>query len=278
MATCCCCRFVNDVKPRPFDASDIYQQVEIIHKKHGRFTATSVAADGNPPLFLRRKYWEVQMSSTRRYQLDEAPGLNTSLRSRLPDLDLSVSRESSEAVVVGKWYCPFTLVKEGSVKLKDQMKMSTFYEVKLEQRWDKVFGFDNAGNEDRKAVEIDAVVETEKVFVEGRRAVWEERSSENGEIWFRLSFDGVEGRDDGLELSTKVMERLKWEQKRAGWVDGSEKQVRIKRREEFEGSSTDWTKFGCYVLVERFVFKRMDQSIALSYDFKHTHQIRCKWE
>ena len=75
----------------------------------------------------------------------------------------------------------------------------------------------------------------------------------------------------------EVVERMKWEQERAGWVDGAEKQVTVERREEFEGSS-GWTKFGCYVLVERFVLKRMDKSIAIAFDFKHTHQIRCKWE
>ncbi|RDX84452.1 hypothetical protein CR513_34493, partial [Mucuna pruriens] len=42
------------VKPRPLAPSDDYQQVEIIKKRHG-FHAISVATDGIPPDFLRRK-------------------------------------------------------------------------------------------------------------------------------------------------------------------------------------------------------------------------------
>lgn len=51
----------------------------------------------------------------------------------------------------------------------------------------------------------------------------------------------------------------------------------MKRIEEFGGVG-EWRKFGCYVLVERFVLKRMDGSLVLTYDFKHTHHVRTKWE
>ena len=55
---------------------------------------------------------------------------------------------------------------------------------------------------------------------------------------------------------------MKWEQERVGWVGGNDRQVSLKRVEEFEGTG-QWSKFGCYVLVERFVLKRMDGSLVL---------------
>ena len=58
-----------------------------------------------------------------------------------------------------------------------------------------------------------------------------------------------------------------------------ERQVNVKRTEEYHGKDTiGWRKFGCYVLVEKFVLKRVDGSVLLTHDFKHTNKIRCKWE
>ena len=51
----------------------------------------------------------------------------------------------------------------------------------------------------------------------------------------------------------------------------------MKRVEEFGGIG-GWKKFGCYVLVERFVLKRLHGSLVLNYDFKYTDQIRYRWE
>lgn len=65
-----------------------------------------------------------------------------------------------------------------------------------------------------------------------------------------------------------------------GCVNGrvQEKQVmRVERKEEFKGKG-GWSKFDCYLLVKRFVLKRIDGSVALTWDFKHTHKIRSKWE
>lgn len=273
--TSCCCFCIQDVKPRPLDPSDIYQQFEIIEKKHLGFFAKSVAPDGNPPEFLRRKYWRINMHEPRNYQLSEAQGLNSSLRACLPEFNFSLSNGNSKPIVVGKWYCPFVFVKE-DMELKDQMNISTFYEMTLEQRWEKFFGCDNVES-DQKMVAIDVVVEREEAFVAGRKAVWEERKLENGMIWFR-SCDGKEGKEvKRVGLSIKILERMKWEQERVGWVGGDEKQVRIERREEF-GGINKWKIFGCYVLVERFVLKRMNGSIILAHDFRHIHHIRSKWE
>ncbi|KAI4357910.1 hypothetical protein L6164_001826 [Bauhinia variegata] len=94
-------------------------------------------------------------------------------------------------------------------------------------------------------------------------------------MWFR-SYNNV-GTEASVGLSTAIVERMKWEQERSGWIEGKEKEVRVERVEELKGNS-GWKKFGCYVLVESFVLKRLDGSLVLTYSFRHTHQIRTKWE
>ena len=70
---------------------------------------------------------------------------------------------------------------------------------------------------------------------------------------------------------------MKREQVRVGCVGGNEHEVKLEKIEESKGIS-GWKSFGCYLLVESFVLRRMDGSVVLNYDFKHTHQIKCKWE
>ncbi|PON44533.1 hypothetical protein PanWU01x14_266110 [Parasponia andersonii] len=278
MGTCFCCTFIRDVKPRPLDPSDIYQQVEVIQKKHRGFTAASMAQDGFPPEFLRRKYWQLYMQTPRGYQLGEAPGLNSSLRARLPSLDFSPSNSSSESVVVGKWYCPFVFVKELGGKLSEQMMKSAFYEMTLEQRWNRIFECDNVGNETR-VVSVDEFVNREEAFVEEKEAICGWGHIDNGVTWYKTSLYGDQP-ERLLGLSVLLTERMRWEQERVGCLlDESERRVNVKRTEEFNGKGTNkWSKFGCYVLVERFVLKRVDGTVLLTHDFKHTNQIRSKWE
>ncbi|KAJ7954017.1 DUF1262 family protein [Quillaja saponaria] len=267
MGTCLCCTFIRDVKPRPLDQSDVFQQVEIIRKRYG-FHAKSIVQDGFPPEFLRRKGWTVYKKTPKNYYLNEASGLNSSLRARLPDFSFPLANDCSASVVIGKWYCPFMFVKEG-MTLKDQMKTSVFYPMTLEQRWDKIFSQENTYGEE-KVVHVDVVVQTEAVLIDGREAVWNKRNVVDDVLWFR-------GGDISVGLSLPIVERMKWEQQRVGWVGGDERQVRIERVEEF-GRTGMWKRFGCYVLVESFVLRRMSGSLVLKYDFKHTHEIRCKWE
>lgn len=279
MGTFCCCTYISDLKPRELDPLDIDQQVEIIHKKHRGFTA--VAPNGFPPDFLRRKYWDIYMSTPKTFQLHEALGLNSSLRTQLPNFNFSNSDQTSQVLVVGKWYTPFMFVKE-DVNLRHQMETSTFYEITLEQRWDKIFECDNVDNNNK--VFVDVFVKTMEVFVSGKReGIWDATDKENKVIWFR-SCDGKE-KAIRLGLSLLIVERMVWEEERVGWMGGDSLElvgddrssVRVERVDEF-GEKGGWRKFGCFVLVERFVFKRMDGSIALSCDFKHLSKIRCKWE
>lgn len=277
MTSCCFCHFVNDRKPQPFDPNNIYQQIEVCNYKRRGFSAKSVAPDGLPPKFLSRKGWNLEIKTPRNFNLGEAPGLDAALRARLPDFDsLPLSSKTSRPFVVGKWYCPFFFIKESSISLKEQMNVSMYYEMTLEQRWEQILSCGNSYNEDNCAV-VDVTVQTELVSLAGdMEAVPHDNINVvDGVIWFRTS-NNV-GEEISLGLSTKITERMKWEQERFGFIGENEGQVSVKRVEEFRGVG-DWRKFGCYVLVERFVLKRMDGSLVLTYDFKHSHQIRTKWE
>ncbi|KAL6192974.1 hypothetical protein ACLB2K_034059 [Fragaria x ananassa] len=189
---------VIDVIPKPLDPSDIYQQIEIIQRRHrGSFTAKAVASDGVAPYFLRKKGWPVTMARPRYYQLGEAPGLNSSKRSDLPGFDFPLSKDCSEAMVVGKWHCPFLFIKEGGLKLKHLVKQCMFYEMRLEQRWEKIF---NKSNERKRnnanVVFVDAFVQREAVFVAGNEVSSDNHARgniiDNGFMWFKSS-DGVGG-------------------------------------------------------------------------------------
>lgn len=275
MKTCCFCTRISDLKPQPLDPRNIYQQFEIQHRKRGGFAAKSVASDGFPPDFLRRKGWRVYTSTSKEFQLNEAPGLNTALRARLPDFNFPVSQKCSPPVVAGKWYCPFMFIKEGTA-LKDQMKHSTYYEMTLEQQWEQIFACEDMYNEGN-TVTVDVAVECEVVKVGGTEAVADQKDVNvvDGVTWFR-SFNRVTGSQTSVGLRMEIVEGMKWVQG-VGGASGDEREARVKREEVFDGKGK-WRRFGCYVLVERFALKRMDGSLLLTYDFRHPHRIRSGWE
>jgi len=266
MSTCLCFSFVNDVKPKALEPFSAYQQVKIIKKGYG-FHAKSVASDGILPGLLREKGWKLKAVTPRNYQLSQALGSNDSLRSKLPNFNFSILNDCSELVVVGKWYCPFMFVKEG-MNLKEQMRKSVFYELTLEQRWEKIFSKENSGE---GGVLVDVIIQTEVAKVEGKDAVWDENRLVDGVLWFK----SVEEKSVGLSL--EVVEAMKWEQRRFGWNAGNGRQVRVTKAEEFDGANK-WKKFSCYVLVESYSLRRMDTKLVLTYDYRHSHQIRSKWE
>ncbi|TKY69446.1 hypothetical protein E2542_SST05720 [Spatholobus suberectus] len=230
----------------------------------------------NQPLSSNR-YYVIRRKGKHQgnYHLGEALGSNHSLRAKLPDFNFPISNDRSESVVVGKWYCPFMFVKEG-IRLKEQMKKSVFYELTLEQRWEKIFSKETNGvSGENHAVLIDVVVQTEVAKVAGKEAVWDENGVDGRVVWFKSIEDVASETSVGLSL--EIVDGMKWEQERVGWISGNERQVRVERVEEFGGINR-WRKFGCYVLVESFVLKRMDRGLVIAYDYRHTHQIRCKWE
>ncbi|KAF8042020.1 hypothetical protein BT93_A0581 [Corymbia citriodora subsp. variegata] len=231
--TCLCFRYVRDKKPSPLDPDDIHQQFVIFQREtmcgFGGFRAKSVAPDGYPPRFLKRKGWTLHGKTPKNFFLDDdAPGVNDS-------------------------------------------ETSAFYKMALQQRWEQVHACDNPAN-GGNAVEVDVVVQKEAIRVFGEEAG--EGNVSDGVMWFR-------SRTGGIGLRMAIVERMRWEEERVGWLKEGEERGRVKRVEEFikSGSSEEgWKRFGCYVLVESFVLKRMDGTLVLAYDFRHTHQVRSKWE
>ncbi|XP_055809802.1 uncharacterized protein LOC129880020 isoform X2 [Solanum dulcamara] len=277
--TCCFCRSVRDVKPKPLDPEETYQQFEICLydtgcNAKGNFFAKSLAPDGFPPYFLRRKGWHLLAETPKSYELNhDALGLNAELRQQLPGFNFTPSCKSSEVVVVGKWYCPFVFIKDGT-ELKEQMKRSMFYEMTLEQRWEQFFTCQNDKINEGNSVLVDVALDTEVVLIaETNKATWDDRNVVQGVIWFRsYGKDGNEA--TSLGLRREIVQRMKWEQERGGWQN----QGRIKQVEENRENGTKWKRFSCYVLVERFVLRRMDRSLVMTYDFKHIDKVKSIWE
>ncbi|KAL6596169.1 hypothetical protein ACP70R_047533 [Stipagrostis hirtigluma subsp. patula] len=248
MVTCCFCRCISDVEPRPFDPADVYQQVEIVQRRPGRFTARAVAGDGFPYFLYRKKYWRVYASKPKNFDLGEARGLDAALRSR----QLAIVPEALSAPVntaVGKWYCPFYLIKEHGVPPPEQMDRSAFYEVALEQRWEPAHAHGGGSK-----------VASKKVLVGGSVEAMQEAagSSRHGDgyVWFRAAASGQR-----VGVCTSVWERMRWEAYRGGWVDEDEDAGKVA---------------GGEVLVETFVVKRMDGSVAVAFDFVHLNKVRAK--
>ncbi|CAN0929886.1 hypothetical protein LINGRAHAP2_LOCUS37318 [Linum grandiflorum] len=287
MTTCCFCNCIPDLKPEPFkpQGEDMYQQFEVFPHKSwcGRtgYFARSVAADGFPPHFLRRKGWSLHTSTPKEFELHEALGIDSKLRAQLPGDDHKV-------LVVGKWYCPFLFIKESGREVEDQVIRSRFYEMTLEQQWEPIFSCTNKIIEgsSHDSVTVDVDVETEGVKVGGRDVVGYNvgEVDDDGVVWFRRKKDGDE--DEvimGVGLSKVIVERMKWEEERVGWrscEDGRSGMVRVIKKVDFEGvgGMKTWKRFEYFVLVERFVLRRMDGSFVMSYEFKHLHQFRIKWE
>ncbi|KAI3881554.1 hypothetical protein MKW92_028301 [Papaver armeniacum] len=252
MTVCCFCNVVKDVKPRVFDHRDIYQQVELFKTRYG-YTAKSVAPDGFPPLFLRRKGWTVYTSSSYDCQLDEALGLDVSLRTRLPPEPIhQMFSKDSTPVVVGEWYCPLVFIREGIPK--EQMKNSLFYKMTLEQSWEEIYtceNFNSAGN--FVSVNVTLQKETIRLF---RNEAKKNTQGGDGFIWYRHVSSNTEGSE--LGLSSAIVEKMKWVQQQGGYeIEGENKDVTVERR---------------------FALRRMDGTLVLTCDYKHTHQTRSKWD
>ncbi|ESQ35470.1 hypothetical protein EUTSA_v10007827mg [Eutrema salsugineum] len=266
---CLCFSYVPEAKPQEADPYDIYQQFEVHQSKSSSrgYFATSVAPDGIPPKFLKRKYWTVGYSDSHDFGLtDDAKGINTKLRYELPN-DVNTS------VVVGKWYVPFIFLKERDAK--DQTKRSTYYSMTLKQRWEEVFSCENDKAENCDVV-VDVQVASEVVKLEGQVTNLRETSGD-GVVWFSVLRD--ERQDKKIGLRSVVVERMKWEEERFGWLNkGYELRSSITRSERFNGGSSQWKSYKCYVLVENFELKRMDGSLVLTFEFRHVDKLKNKWD
>lgn len=156
------------------------------------------------------------------------------------------------------------------------MKESIFYEMTLEQKWERIFEQENEQNDEGNVVSVTTSFRSEVVVISEshREAIWDEKNVVNGVVWFTCENE----KEESVGLNLEIVERMRWEEEKVGWVSGGDKRIkRVKREEKFEGVGR-WRRFSCYVLVERFVLKRMDGSLVLAYDFGHTHQIKTIFE
>ncbi|XP_056851404.1 uncharacterized protein LOC130500395 [Raphanus sativus] len=143
----------------------------------------------------------------------------------------------------------------------------------LKQRWEEVYSYENVS--EASEVVVDVEVETEVVKLEGEATNLRETGA-YGVVWFSVLRD--ERQDKKIGLGSVVVERIKWEEERFGWLNkGDEVRSSIKRTERFEGGSSQWKSYKCYVLVESFELKRMDGSLVLTYEFRHVDKLKSKW-
>ncbi|WVZ15441.1 hypothetical protein V8G54_013007 [Vigna mungo] len=171
IVTCCFTDMLNDERPKPFNLKDLYQIFKIHSHQSGGFFGRSITPDGIPPSFLRKKGWRMEISgSYRSCRLSEALGVDASLREQLPDFNFPISRKRSAPVTVGKWYCPFIFVRDGT-RMRQQIKKSMYCSMTLEQRWEEVY---SCGSEESErgdgVVAVNVSVEREMVMVSGIKA------------------------------------------------------------------------------------------------------------
>uniref|UniRef100_A0A7N0VCK3 Uncharacterized protein n=1 Tax=Kalanchoe fedtschenkoi TaxID=63787 RepID=A0A7N0VCK3_KALFE len=271
--TCLCFKFIHDVKSKPLEPSNPLQQFQLFRHPNGcstyyGFESKSVSPDAFPPEFLRKKGWTVYAEKPKDFTLGEAHGVDPSLRRRLPVFEFSKGEKTSARVTVGKWVVPFMFVREGGMGLKAQMKKSMYYEMSLEQRWERVFESENVGGSEMLGADV--AVKPEVVLLGGREAG--SGVAAEGVVWYRSGEGGEVG------LSSGIAERMRWEQRRAGWDAGVGKDA-VNCPEELDGGQGGgWRRFALYMLVESFHLKRMDGSVVISFEFYHIHQRRSKWE
>ncbi|XP_065854696.1 uncharacterized protein [Euphorbia lathyris] len=274
MGLCCFKKVINDRKPKPLDPRNINQKFKI-HRHYGHsFFAKSIAPYGHPPKLLRNRGWEVKTSrlSKCNFQISEALGLDASLRTQLPSFDFPISTKKSPSVLVGTWYCPFVFIRENA-RIREQMRRSMLYKMTLEQHWEEIYTWENVNNnENSMIVIVNANVEREVDYVFGREGRKDVKVNDGGFIWYRG------GRGLNVGLSYAIVEKMKMVEEEGGWVDDvNERNVRIERRVHIT-SENGWRKLSCFVLVETFVLRRMDGTLVLKCDFRHTHQIKSKCE
>ncbi|TKY50080.1 hypothetical protein E2542_SST27534 [Spatholobus suberectus] len=276
IVTCCFTDMLNDKRPKPFNLKDLYQIFKIHSHQSGGFFARSITPDGIPPSFLRKKGWRIRISgSYRSCRLSEALGVDAPLREQLPDFNFPISRKRSPPVTVGKWYCPFIFVRDGT-RVKHQMKRCMYYSMTLEQRWEEVYSCGSDESEGNDVVVVNVCVEREVVLVSGMEATRNATTDANGFFWYR-AYDSYNRRRANVGLSSAIVEHMRWVQEAGGWAHGHGRERMVRVREEAR-SQSEWLRFGCYVLIESFCLRTLDGKLVLRYDFRHTHKVKCKWE
>lgn len=273
MTTFCCCRCIKDIRPRPLEPNNPYQQIQIIPKRNG-FTSNCIASDGFPPTFLRRNGWTVRAKDLRgkHGRLAYVRGENASLRAQSPPFNFSLTEKRSPIVTVGEWYCPFIFIKEQGNRFEDpkiQLMETPFYKMDLEKFWEEIYSTEvSTGGED---IFVQTTIRVEEASLLGSEAV-EETRDDDGSVWIKALMQ-KNGKLNGLRLSWPIIAKMRADQGR----EGSEAASRDIRVEKLFNNIMIGRKFVCYVVMERYVLKRMDGSIVLTCSFRHWNQIEGKW-
>ncbi|KAG9153746.1 hypothetical protein Leryth_005877 [Lithospermum erythrorhizon] len=266
----------TDLKPRRFNYQDVYQQFEIHRNHNGGFFAQSVAYDGVPPKLLRTKGWQVFVSCSFRLNLQDAQGMISSQLLYLPRLDFPIHAKRSDPIVIGRWYCPVVFMKE-ETKVSEQMQRSLFYEVTLKQWWEEIYSCENESRSKANIVNVNVNVKRRMVLINGMEAVKGNGKDDDGNVWFKVK--ECHGKKASVGLCCVMFEKLRSLQERRGWFDRKEIEVKVEGTNEIkiEGKNV-WRRFVCYVLVESFVFRRMDGTLLINFNFKNTDRIECRCE
>ncbi|GLJ27355.1 hypothetical protein SUGI_0536800 [Cryptomeria japonica] len=274
MVTFCCCRSVKDFHPRPLQPADSYQHMKINSRRKSRFKAKSIVSDGFPPLFLRRKHRIVVAKDMRsnHLRLAHVGGENPELRAQLPPFDFPLLQRRPPVVIVAEWYIPFIFINELGTRLEDpkiQLMECPFYKMDLEKFWEEIY---STGRVTEKYVDVEKSLMVEEVLLFGEEQTEEIRDND-GSVLFSGVGKQSRGRV-GVKLSWPIIAKMRAGQERYG-LEGGVRDVRVKKSFSSDGMAG---KFACYVVVERYVLKRMDGSVALSYSFRNSNQIQGKWE
>ncbi|CAN6448629.1 unnamed protein product [Victoria cruziana] len=269
----CQCRCIKEVRPQRLDSRNTYQRMKVTNRS-GSFVIGSAATDGIPPQFLRRAGWTMYESDLPPPcpKIPEVKGLDAALRMKLPKLDFDISKKRSETVVVGEWYCPFIFIREfgGLDHPKAQMEQSFFYRMTLEQQWEEIFSEEAAVEGQSKSVAVGTMVAREEALICGEAEVHEGWKVEDGMMLLsaKNSREGLLG----VGLSVEIVQKMVQQQ---GKGPGDAVDVRVDRMFK---SMKLWKRFWCYVLVERYVLRRMNGGLVLTYSFRHTNHLQPKWE
>ncbi|XP_057829790.2 uncharacterized protein LOC131040848 isoform X2 [Cryptomeria japonica] len=271
----CFCQCVNDIPPRFLQPTNPHQHLRITSAESG-FISQCTASNSYSPAYLRMRTWCVLAKDLRGKQgrLPHVGGENADLRAQLASFEFPVSQRSSPAVIVGEWYCPFIFINEVGTPLKspkNQLMKCPFYKMDLEKFWEEIYSTQGRIGEKNDVV-VDKILNVEEALLFGKEAI-EEITYDDGSVLFR-GVGNQEGKTTGVKLSWPIIARMREDQGRHGSDQGG-KDVRVEK--SFSGIGKVG-KFACYVVVERYVLKRMDGSIALTYSFRNCNQIQGKWE
>ncbi|XP_056843313.1 uncharacterized protein LOC108808358 [Raphanus sativus] len=151
-----------------------------------------------------------------------------------------------------------------------QMISTTYYLMSLYQRWEEFYYCENAYKNNCEVV-VNIQVEPVVVKIEGHEI--EEKSGsmdENEVVWFEVA-------DKRISLKNAVIMRMEREELNFGWKSDPQETV-IERSSKFSGGDSNWKSYRCYVLVKSFVLKRRDESIVVTFEFRHVNKLNTKWE